>query len=129
MYQHLVLPFPAPPPSNLSSKPTANNFLLFRVSSSSDSLFAIITNGDAFSASQNANQSFNYSYTLYNNPTTGERSLTSDYSSTFSAGNPSFWSVSEILNDLLVRSDSVVIPIVEVNESLVFPNPFNYSIW
>jgi len=121
------LPFPAPPPSNLSSKPTANNFLLFRVSSSGDSLFAIITNGDAFSASQNANHLFEYSYTLYNNSTTGERSLTSDYSSTFSADNPSFWSVSEILNDFLVRSDSVLIPIVEVNGSLAFPNPFKYS--
>jgi len=121
------IPFPSPPPGDLSSKPTANNFLLFRVSSSSDSLFAIITNGDAFSASQDANQLFSYDYTLYNNPTSGQRSLTSDYSSTFSASNANFWSVSEILNDFLVRSDSILIPIVEVNGSLAFPNPFTYS--
>jgi hypothetical protein len=122
-----IIPYPSPPPGNLSSKPTANNFLLFDVSSNSDSLVAIITNGDAFSASQNSNQSINYNYTLYNNPTSGDRELTANYSSTFSTSSPSFWSVSEILNNLLVRSDSVLIPIVEVNESLVFPNPFKYS--
>jgi hypothetical protein len=110
-----------------NSHPTANNFLLFDVTSNNDSLVAIITNGDAFSASQNSNQSFAYDYTLYNNPSSGQRELTANYSSTFTATNPSFWSVSEILNDLLVRSDSVIIPIVEVNESLAFPNPFNYS--
>jgi hypothetical protein len=122
-----IIPYPSPPPGNLSSKPTANNFLLFDVSSNSDSLVAIITNGDAFSASQNSNQSINYNYTLYNNPTSGDRELTANYSSTFSTSSPSFWSVSEILNNLLVRSDSVLIPIVEVNESFVFPNPFKYS--
>jgi hypothetical protein len=107
-----------------NSQPTANNFVLFDVSSNDDSLFAIITNGDA---SQSPNQSFAYDYTLYNNPTSGQRELTANYSSTFSATNSNFWSVSEILNDLLVRSDSVIVPIVEVNESLVFPNPFVYS--
>jgi hypothetical protein len=107
-----------------NSHPTANNFVLFDVSSNDDSLFAIITNGDA---SQSPNQSFAYDYTLYNNPTSGQRELTAIYSSTFSVTNSNFWSVSEILNDLLVRSDSVIVPIFEVNESLVFPNPFVYS--
>ena len=122
-----IIQFPSPPPGDLNSKPTANNFLLFNVSTNNDSLVAIITNGDAFAASQNANQSFSYDYTLYNNPTSGERQLTANYSSTFTTSNPNFWSVSEILNDLLVRSDSVIIPIVEVNESLAFPNPFTYT--
>lgn len=122
-----TIPFPSPPPGDLSSKPTANNFLLFNVSTNGDSLIAIITNGDTFAASQNANQVFSYDYTLYNNPTSGERELTSQYSSTFSAINTSFWSVSEILNTDLVRSDSVLISNVDSNESFVYPNPFRYS--
>lgn len=122
-----TIPFPSPPTGDLSSKPTANNFLLFNVSTNGDSLIAIITNGDAFEASQNANQVFSYDYTLYNNPTSGERELTSQYSSTFSAINPSFWSVSEILNTDLVRSDSVLISNVDSNEGFVYPNPFRYS--
>ncbi len=78
-------------------------------------------------SSQNPNQVFDFDYTLFSDTTSGARKLTDNYSSTFSTSNPSYWSVSEILNGLLVRSDSVLIPIVEVNESLVFPNPFSYS--
>jgi hypothetical protein len=112
--------------ANMTSPPTANNFVKFNITSAGDTLYAIVTNGDAFAASQNSNQVFNFDYTLFSD-TGGARKLTDQYSSTFVASNPSYWSVSEILNGLLVRSDSVLIPIVEVNESLAFPNPFYYS--
>ncbi len=110
-----------------SLRPTANYFLKFTISGSGDSLYAIITNGDAYAASANWNQFFSFDYTLFSDTTSGARILTNDYSSTFSTSNLNYWSVSEILNNLLVRSDSALVPTVEVDESLVFPNPFRYS--
>ena len=110
-----------------SLRPTANYFLKFTISGSGDSLYAIITNGDAYAASTNWNQFFSFDYTLFSDTTSGARILTDDYSSTFSTSNLNYWSVSEILNNLLVRSDSALVPTVEVDESLVFPNPFKYS--
>jgi hypothetical protein len=110
---------------HMAPQPTANNFIKFKISSS-DTLFALITNGDAFASLQNPFPVIDFNYTLFSD-TSGARKLTEQYSSTFSTSNYGFWSVSEILNDLLVRSDSVLVPIVEVNESLVFPNPFKYS--
>jgi hypothetical protein len=109
--------------ADMTSAPIANNFVKFNITSAGDTLYAIVTNGDAFAA----NQVFNYDYSLFSDTTSGARMLTNNYSSTFITSNPSYWSVSEILNGLLVRSDSVLIPIVEVNESFVFPNPFSYS--
>ena len=109
--------------ADMTSAPTANNFVKFNITNAGDTLFAIVTNGDAFATSQ----VFDFDYTLFSDTSSGARKLTDDYSSTFSTSNPSYWSVSEILNNLLVRSDSVLIPIVETDESLVFPNPFKYS--
>jgi len=113
--------------ADMTSPPTANNFVKFNITNEGDTLYALITNGDAFAASQNSNQVFDFDYTLFSDTTSGTRKLTDQYSSTFSTSNPGYWSVSEILNGLLIRSDSVLIPIVEVNESFVFPNPFSYS--
>lgn len=125
----VVLTFTSPQQTaDMTSRPTANNFVKFNILSAGDTLYAIITNGDALAASQNSNQFFDFDYTLFSDSSSGMRKLTDNYSSTFNTNNPSYWSVSEILNDLLVRSDSVLIPIVEVNESFVFPNPFYYSL-
>lgn len=113
--------------ADMTSRPTANNFIKFNISSAGDTLYALVTNADATAAVQNPNQAISFDYTLYSNPSSGNRSLTDDYSSTFGTSNPNYWSVSEILNSLLVRSDSTIIPIVSVNESFVFPNPFTYE--
>jgi len=126
----LIVPTFIPPQQSFdaTSKPTANNFIKFTISGTGDVLYALITNGDASAALQNPIPSISYSYTLYSNPTSGQRELTSQYSSTFSTGNTSFWSVSEILNNEVVRSDSILIKNIEANSSFVFPNPFRYSV-
>jgi hypothetical protein len=133
LYYPLITPrftilFPSPPPGNLSANPTSNNFLLFNISSKTDSLIALITNGDAFAAAENPNQLFDFDYVLFADTLSGTRKLGDNYSSNFGVSNPTFWSVSEILNGLLVRVDSIVLPIVDVKESFVFPNPFKYMI-
>jgi len=120
-----TIQYPSAPPE-MRSAPTANIFVKFNIPSNSDTLVAVVTNADAFAANDNSSQLFNFQYTLYSDPNTGQRDLTEDYSSTFSVSNPGFWSVSEILNNLLVREDSLQLPSVGSIE-YAYPNPFYYS--
>ena len=73
------------------------------------------------------NNFFDFSYTLYSDSSSGERFLTENYSSTFSAGNPAFWSVSEILNNILIREDDAVNPPMDNTKSYAYPSPFRYD--
>jgi len=118
-----------PPYSSIQvdANPTSNNFIRFNITTNSDLLFAIITNGDVNSASQFQNPEVIFEYRLYNDGTSGSRKLTNDYSSDFIVSNTNWWSASEILNDIVVREDTAVIPIVEENNSFIFPNPFSFS--
>jgi hypothetical protein len=129
-YYPLVTPtftiqFPSAPPV-MTSSPTANNFVKFNISANSDTLVAIVTNADAPAANVNQNQQFNFQYTLFNDPNSGQRELTSEYSSTFSVSNTSYWAVSEVLNNQLIREDSSIVPPAS-NISFAYPNPFNYK--
>lgn len=117
------------PPSqqaDMNSAPVANNFVRFNVTSNSDTLYAIITNGDAGAAASNPNQFFPFQYTLFSDGSAGDRKLTEEYSSDLSVTNGRFWSVSEILNNIVVRRDSIIKPSAgSINYS--YPNPFSYT--
>lgn len=120
-----TIQYPSPPP-DMRSAPTASNFVKYIIPANSDTLIAIVSNADAFSANDNPNQLFNFQYILYADPNTGQRELTSNYSSTFSASNAGFWSVSEVLNNLLIREDTLKLPTAGSIE-YAYPNPFYYS--
>jgi hypothetical protein len=122
--------YPFSPPSKMvqiDAAATSNNFLVFNVSTNGDVLYTIVTNGDANSASPIQNPLFNFDYTLFSDSTSGQRKLTENYSSTFNASSSSVWSVSEILNDIVVRQDTSQNTIIKVEEVFVFPNPYHYS--
>jgi len=112
--------------ADMNSAPVANNFIRFNVLASGDTLYSIITNGDAGAAASNPNQLFPFRYTLFSDGNSGDRKLTEEYSSDFNATNVSFWSVSEILNDIIVRRDSIINTTTGSN-NYAFPNPFNYT--
>jgi hypothetical protein len=119
------------PPSqmlDMSSKAAAHSFINFIVTSNNDSLTAIVTNGDVLSAVNALGSNFDFDYTLYSDSSSGDRYLTPNYSSDFAAANPSFWSVSEILNNQLIRQDTTVTTILNIAESFIFPNPFQYGL-
>jgi hypothetical protein len=120
-----IVQFPSPL-LNGQAKPTTNNFVRFNIPANNDTLVAIVTNADAFSANDDPNEPFSFQYTLYSDPNTGQRELTEDYSSTFFTSNPTFWSVSEVLNNLLIREDSLQLPTAGTIE-YAYPNPFYYS--
>ena len=113
--------------AQVGAKATSNNFVKFNNSTNTDTLVSIVTNGDVYAAIQNINQTFDFTYTLYSDGVSGTRKLTDNYSSSFSVDNPNWWAVSEILNGIIVREDSTIIPTTDVVESFAFPNPFRYS--
>ncbi len=112
--------------ANMSSSPVANNFVQFNILINSDTLVAIVTNGDAGAAASNPNQFFTFQYTLFSDDNAGNRKLTDEYSSDFNVSTGNFWSVSEILNNIVVRRDSLIKPAAG-SINYAYPNPFYYS--
>jgi len=106
---------------------TSNNFVKFGNTTNGDSLYAIVTNGDISSVINNPLQTFQFRYTLFSDASSGQRKLGDNYSANFQVSNPYWWSVSEILNGILIREDSTIVPVNEPAGSLAFPNPFKYS--
>ncbi len=115
------------PPSeqlNMEADPVTNIFLQFAINTSNDTVVAIISNGDAASALSNSGSSF--AYELFNNGNSGQRKLTSEYSSDFSVNEFNLWSVSEILNSQVVLEDTI--PSQPAGSiSYAYPNPFFYE--
>jgi len=124
---HSIIPFPQFNSVQVDAQETSNNFLVFNITSNNDSLFVIATNGDINSAALQQNPQNIFDYILYANANSGQRKLTDDYSSDFIVSDPNWWSVSEILNGLIVREDSAIVPITDIAESFIFPNPYRYS--
>jgi len=109
------------------SNVTSQNYIVFDENGGNDTLVAIISNGDVQNATGDLNTNFNYSYRLYTDSSSGERYLTPNYSSDFNAENFNWWSVSEILNNLLVREDTSSYSPPEEGNTFAFPNPFVYE--
>ena len=114
-------------PVEIKGRAASQIFLTYAVTTNNDSLVAVISNGDVNSAINSPGTYFNTIYALYSDSSSGERFLTENYSSTFEADNINFWSVSEILNYLVVREDSVVNTYLDISDSFIFPNPFWYG--
>ena len=121
---------PFNPPSKtaqLTSRAAAHTYITFVNSANNDSLVAIVSNGDVQNAiDDNLNKIFDFDYTLFSDSTHGERFLTANYSSSFNSST-SFWSISEILNNQLVREDdNVNLPSTQ-NVDFAYPSPFRYD--
>jgi hypothetical protein len=117
---------PPSEPVHMTANPITNNFIKFIITSSNDTLVSIVSNGDATSAITDLSQEISFDYELFNNPNSGERKLTTIYSSDFSVTEPTFWSVSEILNNQIVLEDTV--PHQPPGSiSYAYPNPFTYE--
>jgi hypothetical protein len=112
---------------NMSSGAAAHSFITFVVPSNNDSLVTIVSNGDVQNAVYGLNNFFDFSYTLYSDSSSGERFLTENYSSDFEAENHAFWSVSEILNNIVVREDDVINQPTNNTLDYAYPSPFEYG--
>ncbi len=114
------------PPLEMTSRAAAHTFITFVVQGINDSLVTIVSNGDVQSAVGGLNNSFEFQYTLFSDSSSGDRFLTENYSSDFSADNPAFWSVSEILNNIVVREDDVKNQPTSNTSDYAYPSPYEY---
>jgi hypothetical protein len=112
---------------DMSSKAAAHAFITLVVPGSSDSLVAVVSNGDVQSAVGTPNNSFNFKYTLFSDSSSGDRFLSENYSSDFDSDNPAFWSVSEILNNVVVREDDAINQPKNNTLEYAYPSPFQYE--
>jgi hypothetical protein len=119
--------YPQYPYADVNAEATSNNFIQFGNTTNGDTLYAIVTNGDISSVISYPTQTFQFKYTLFSDTLSGNRKLGDNYSARFEVTNPVWWSVSEILNGILLREDATIIPINEASGSFAFPNPFRYN--
>ena len=115
------------PPLEVTSRAAAHTFITFVVQGNNDSLVTIVSNGDVQSAVNGSNNFFDFQYTLFADSSSGERFLTENYSSQFSAEKPGFWSISEILNNAVVREDDAVTTPAKNTVEYAYPSPFEYQ--
>jgi len=118
-------PMPFSPPSRLysiGSKATTNFYL--KISYGMDTLIVILSNSDIISGIDSVNKTFPISYTLYSNKSTGTRKIAESFSADFDSPYKNFYSLAEILNDIVVNGDSTF-PQIKVDKDIfVFPNPY-----
>ena len=112
--------------AEVDAEATSNNFVKFGITTSGDTLYTIVTNGDVSAVINEPQQTFGFTYTLFSDTISGDRKLADRYSANFNAPNISVWSISEILNDVVVLEDTTRKP-TPGETSYAYPNPFNYK--
>jgi len=105
---------------------TSNTFTRFGFTTTGDTLYAVVTNGDVSAAVNEPQQTFGFTYTLFSDTLSGNRKLADKYSANFDASGISVWSVSEILNDVVVLEDTTRRQ-TPGEAGYAYPNPFNYK--
>lgn len=121
-------PMPFSPPSRsyaMRSKATTNSYL--KINSGFDTLIVILSNSDLTSGIDSVDKTFPFFYTLYSDTTKGARKLAGYFSADFESPYEAFYSVSEILNDIVINGDSSFLPSKTDKELFAFPNPFRFS--
>ncbi|MGD8305949.1 MAG: hypothetical protein PVF17_04785 [Ignavibacteria bacterium] len=111
---------------NMNIRAAAHAFITFVNPANNDSLVVIVSNGDAQSTI-GGNPLNDFEYTLFADSSSGSRYLTSNYSANFSADDPAFWSVTEILNNIVVKEDNTTTQPAGSQLDYAYPSPFYYD--
>ncbi len=112
---------------DMSVGPTANYFLKINLPGNEGNFISIISNSDIQSATTNPNQSINFSFSIFNDTTSGVKVISQNYSVNFSRDNQAFWNNAGILNNVVVYGDSNVQISNLDGETYTFPSPYKYS--
>ncbi len=124
-------PMPFTPPSrsySMRSRATTNYYL--KINSGLDTLVTILSNSDIVSGIDSTDKTFPFVYSLYSDTSQGSRKLAGTFSADFETLNPihqSIYSVSEILNDIVINGDTTFSPQKTDKELFAFPNPFRFG--
>lgn len=111
---------------NMSLGPTGNYFLQVNLPGSDGTLVSIVSNSDVQKAIENPNQTFGFTYSIYNG-LSGSKPISDKYSITFNKDGQNFWNNTGILNNIIAYTDSTL-PVPNVQEDVYsYPSPFRYS--
>jgi hypothetical protein len=109
---------------DMSVNPCANYFLKVNIVPTSDIFFAIVTNSDWQKAIDNPNQYLDFSFSVFNDTTSGTNLISDNYSVSFNHDGQTFWNNAGIMNNSVVYGDSnYTIPNIE-GDTYAFPTPF-----
>jgi len=115
------------PPSDtydMTIAPVANYFLKVNLPSSDGVFYTIITNSDYL---KTPNQTFPFSFSVFQDSITGEKVISDFYSVSFNKDGQEFWNNAGILNNIVVYGDSnYSIPDLE-GETFAYPIPYKRS--
>jgi len=109
----------------VNAKAASNNFITFK--NAADTLTALITNVDYQTGIDSAQKSIPFTFTLFDNPTSGSIKLTNKYSANLTVSNQAQWMTSEFLNNQLIKSDTSENPPVTSELAYAYPSPFYYN--
>jgi hypothetical protein len=115
------------PPSDtydMTIAPVANYFLKVNLPSSDGVFFSIITNSDY---QKTPNQTFPFSFSIFQDTVSGARIISENYSVTFSNDTMNFWNNAGILNDDVAYGGSKHNVVGFNGDTRVFPNPYKSS--
>jgi len=118
------------PPSKVvqvNTKPTTNNFISFTNQANGDTLIVQISNIDYQTAISNPGSTESFTYSLFNDLSSGSIKISNKYSANLSVSKSSSWLSSEFLNNVLVNNDTTVNPPVLTEIQYAYPNPFIYN--
>ncbi len=112
---------------NMSVRATANYFLQVNLPDQGGVFNTIITNSDYISAVNNSNQFYDFSFTIYNDTSSGIIPISNKYSALFDKAGQQYWNNAGILNNVVIYGDtSYSIPEI-ISETFAFPNPIKRS--
>ncbi|MGA7838849.1 MAG: MXAN_6640 family putative metalloprotease [Ignavibacteriaceae bacterium] len=118
------------PPSKVvqvNTKPATNNFISFTNQANGDTLIVQISNIDYQTAISNPGSTESFTYSLFNDLSSGSIKISNKYSANLSVSKSSSWLSSEFLNNVLVNNDTTVNPPVLTEIQYAYPNPFIYN--
>ena len=122
----ITISYPQYTYAEVDAEATSNNFIRFGNTTNGDTLYAIVTNGDVSAVINEPQQTFGFTYTLFSDTLSGNRKLADKYSANFNVQNATVWSISEILNDVVVLEDTTRKQTTG-EAGYAYPNPFNYK--
>lgn len=118
------------PPSktyNMAVGPVANYFLRLNLPNTDGIFYSIVTNSDYQKAIENPGQQLDFSISLYNDSTTGNKKLNDYYSLQFSNEDQLNWGSAGILNNTIVYGDSNFSFTNLAGDTYAYPVPYRRS--
>ncbi len=113
-----------------NAKPMSNNIIdiVNKNIFPNDTMFVLITHSDLQNSIDNKTLETPYTYNFYTYNMPAFTKITDDYYERFLVNDSNNWSIADILNNRIVKQDSVPTSNEVTDINYAYPNPYNYSL-